>query len=59
MVWLNLALPLHQKLNDSTMRNTDYNLNKIADMISSESSFQALRGLMQDLGLEVEDTLAL
>ena len=38
------------------MRNTDYNkLENLSNMISSNTSFQALKGLMEDLGLEFED----
>ena len=41
------------------MRNTDYTLETLGNMISSDTSFQALQDLMQDLGLEMEDALAL
>ena len=42
------------------MRNTDYNNSDVlGNIISSNASFQALQGLMQDLGLEIEDALAL
>lgn len=38
------------------MRNTDYNqMDNLSNMISSNDSFQALKGLMEDLGLEFED----
>ncbi len=38
------------------MRNTDYNqMESISNMISSNDSFQALKGLMEDLGLEFEE----
>ncbi len=36
------------------MRNTEYNLEKLASMISSESSFTALIEIMGDMGLELE-----
>lgn len=36
------------------MRNTEYNLEKLASMISSESSFTALMEIMGDMGLEFE-----
>lgn len=36
------------------MRNTEYNLDKLASMISSESSFTALVKMMGDMGLEFE-----
>ena len=42
------------------MRNTEYNnMETISNMISSNSSFQALKDLMDDLGLELEDALSL
>ena len=42
------------------MRNTDYNnMETLSNMISSNSSFQALKDLMDDLGLELEDALSL
>jgi len=42
------------------MRNTDYtNLENLSNMISSNDSLQALKGLMEDLGLEFEDALSL
>ena len=42
------------------MRNTDYNsMESLSNMISSNTSFQALKDLMDDLGLEFEDALAL
>ena len=42
------------------MRNTNYNNEDVlGNIISSDTSFQALKGLMQDLGLEIEDALAL
>ncbi len=41
------------------MRNTDYNLDMLSNMISSDTSFQALKDIISDLGLEMEDALAL
>lgn len=42
------------------MRNTDYNnMESLSHMISSDTSFQALRDLMEDLGLEMEEALTL
>ena len=56
MVWRKLALPLHQKLkNNIAMRNTDFNLDALGNMISSTTSFQALKDIITDLGLEFED----
>ena len=56
MVWRKLTLPLHQKLkNNIAMRNTDFNLDALGNMISSTTSFQALKDIITDLGLEFED----
>ena len=53
--WHKRALPLHQKQKkQNVMRNTVYNLEKLASMISSESSFTALMEIMGDMGLEFE-----
>lgn len=52
--WHKHALPLHQKQKNKVMRNTEYNLEKLASMISSESSFTALMEIMGDMGLEFE-----
>ncbi len=41
------------------MRNTDYNLDMLSNMISSDTSFQALKDIISDLGLEMEGALAL
>ena len=42
------------------MRNTDYsNLETLSNMISSNDSLQALKDLMDDLGLEMEAALTL
>ena len=40
--------------NHNVMRNTEYNLEKLASMISSESSLTALMEIMGDMGLEFE-----
>lgn len=46
--------------NEGIMRNTDYtSMENISNMISSNDSLQALKGLMEDLGLEFEDALSL
>ena len=39
------------------MRNTDFNLDALGNMISSTTSFQALKDIIADLGLEFEDAL--
>lgn len=36
------------------MRNTDYNIDALGSYLSSDVSFQALKDLIDDLGLEVE-----
>ena len=36
------------------MRNTDYNIDALGPYLSSDVSFQALKDLIDDLGLEVE-----
>ncbi len=36
------------------MRNSEYNLEKLASMVSSESSLSALVEIMGDMGLEFE-----
>ncbi len=52
--WHKHDLSLHQKQKLNVMRNTEYNLEKLASMISSESSFTALMEIMGDMGLEFE-----
>lgn len=39
---------------NKVMRNTEYALEKLASMISSESSLTALMEIMGDMGLELE-----
>ena len=41
------------------MRNTDYNLETLGNMSSSDTSFKALQDMIKDLDLELEDALAL
>lgn len=41
------------------MKNTDYSLETLGNMISSTTSFQALKDIISDLDLEMEDALAL
>ena len=55
MVWRNKAVPLHQKTKDTAMRNTDYNIDALNNMISQDTNLQALRDMIRDLGLEMED----
>ena len=59
MVWHKQALPLHQKLNNKAMRNTQYNLDVLGQMISCSTSFDALKDIITDLDLEFEDALEL
>ena len=49
-----MTVPLPQKTKDTVMRNTDYNLDALGSFLSSDASFQALKDLIDDLGLEVE-----
>jgi len=41
------------------MRNTDYNPGYLGSFLSSDASFQALQDIIDDLGLEVEEVIAL
>ena len=41
------------------MRNTDFNIDALGNYISSDTSFQALKDIITDLGLEFEDALPL
>ena len=41
------------------MIKTDYKLNELGNMISSSTSFQALKDIIRDLDLEMEDALEL
>ena len=54
MVWHKMAVPLHQKTTSTAMRNTDYNIDALGSFLSNDVSFQALKDLIDDLGLEVE-----
>ena len=40
--------------NHKAMKNTEYNIDYLASMISSESSFNALLEMMGDMGLELD-----
>ena len=37
------------------MKNTEYNLDALNSVISSDASFEALLGLISDMGLEILD----
>ena len=41
------------------MRNTDYTTGYLGAFLSSDASVQALQDMSDDLGLEVEDVIAL
>ena len=43
-----------RKQNGTAMRNTDYNIDALSSFLSNDISFQALKDLIDDLGLEVE-----
>ena len=59
MVWRKIAVPLHQKLNNKAMRNTDFNLDALGNYISCDTTIAALKNIIADLDLEFEDALAL
>jgi hypothetical protein len=60
MVWRKVGVSLQQKTKKCCdMRNTDYNLDVLGNMISSDMGLQALKDIIEDLGLEMEDALAL
>ena len=48
-----------RKQKEAVMRNTDYNLDVLGNMISSDTSFKALQDMIKDLDLELEEALAL
>ncbi len=58
-LWRKEGVPLHQKQKDKAMRNTEYNIDALGNMISSSTSFKALQDLVADLELEMEDALAI
>ncbi len=41
------------------MRNTDFNIDALGTMISSTTSFQALKDIIRDLDLEFEQAASL
>ncbi len=54
-LWRKKAVPLHQKQKDKAMRNTEYDIDALNNMISEDTNFQALRDMIRDLGLEMEE----
>lgn len=54
-----MGVPLPQKLKHKVMRNTDYNVSALGSFLSSDVSFQALKDMIDDLGLEVEEIISL
>ena len=59
MVWRNVAVPLHQKLKQTIMRNTDYNMETLGCFISSDASLQTLKDIISDLDLQFEEVTEL
>jgi hypothetical protein len=59
--WFGASYPYlcSRKQNERAMKNTSYNEEILSNIISSNTSFQALQGLMKDLGLEFEEAEAL
>lgn len=41
------------------MKNTEYNVDKLASMISSETSYSALVEMMNEMGLELDSASCL
>lgn len=37
------------------MKRTEYNIDSLSSVISSESSLEALMGMISDMGLEIKD----
>ena len=57
MLWFSTSvqyLCIRKQINTIAMKNTDYNLDTLASMISSEASFSALLDIMGDMGLELD-----
>lgn len=57
MLWFGTSvqyLCIRKQINTIAMKNTDYNLDTLASMISSEASFSALLDIMGDMGLELD-----
>ena len=59
MVWRKMAVPLHQKLKQTIMRNTDYNMETLGCFISSDASLQTLKDIISDLDLQFEEVTEL
>lgn len=58
--WHKLDIILHRKEEINTfskMKNTEYDLTKLASMISTESSLKALLEMMGDMGLEMDSAV--
>lgn len=57
MPWFSTSVQyfcIRKQINTIAMKNTDYNLDTLASMISSEASFSALLDIMGDMGLELD-----
>ena len=50
-----LCIVNRKKQNFEAMKNTDFNLDSISSMISSESSYLSLVDMIKDLDLELLD----
>lgn len=59
MVWRKVAVPLHQKLKQKVMRNTDYNMETLSCFLSSDASLQTLKDIISDLDLQFEEVTEL
>lgn len=51
-VWHKLGISLHHKQKHSIMKNTEYSVDALSTVISSDA-FSALKDMIDDLGLEV------
>jgi hypothetical protein len=45
--------------NERDMKNTDFNFNALSALVSSDASLQALKDMIDTLGLEIEDVKSL
>ena len=57
LFWHNVTVPLPWKMKQKhiAMKNTAFNLDNLAALISSESSFVQLQDMIGDMGLEITD----
>jgi hypothetical protein len=52
--WYNGELSLHHKIKTNVMKNNEIDLNALSLIISSDTSFNALLGIINDMDLEIE-----